>query len=169
VLGVLILFLSSSLIANTLSALLSQHLRHIGVMKLVGGRRSQIFTMYIVLILAFGVIALLIAVPLGGQGAYALSAYIANMINFNLLGYRIIPLAFAIQIVVGLAVPLLAGLGPVLNGSQITCCAPSMAICSRSKRNTPCLPNRASRLSSVSRSGSPPGFPGAGCISHAHC
>jgi putative ABC transport system permease protein len=31
-LGVLILFLSSSLIANTLSALLNQHLRHIGVM-----------------------------------------------------------------------------------------------------------------------------------------
>ncbi len=120
VLGVLILFLSSSLIANTLNALLAQHLRHIGVMKLVGGRRSQIFAMYIVLILAFGVIAQLIAVPLGGQGAYALSAYIANMINFNLLGYRIVPLAFAIQIVVGLAVPLLAGLGPVLNGSQIT-------------------------------------------------
>jgi putative ABC transport system permease protein len=120
VLGVLILFLSSSLIANTLSALLNQHLRHIGVMKLVGGRRSQIFAMYIVLILAFGTIALLIAVPLGGQGAYALAAYIANMINFNLLGYRIVPLALAIQIVVGLAVPLLAGLGPVLNGSRIT-------------------------------------------------
>ena len=119
-LGVLILFLSSSLIANTLNALLAQHLRHIGVMKLVGGRRSQIFTMYIVLILAFGTIALLIAVPLGGQGAYALSAYIANMINFNLMGYRIVPLAFAIQIIVGLAVPLLAGLGPVLNGSRIT-------------------------------------------------
>ena len=119
-LGVLILFLSSSLIANTLSALLNQHLRHIGVMKLVGGRRNQIFTMYIVLIMAFGVIALLIAVPLGGQGAYALSAFIANKINFNLLGYRIVPLAFVIQIIVGLAVPLLAGLGPVLNGSRIT-------------------------------------------------
>ena len=74
-LGILILFLSSSLIANTLSALLNQHLRHIGVMKLVGGRRNQVFEMYIVLILAFGVIALLIAVPLGGQGAYALSAF----------------------------------------------------------------------------------------------
>ncbi len=120
VLGVLILFLSSSLIANTLNALLNQHLRHIGVMKLVGGRRNQIFTMYFVLILTFGIIALLIAVPLGGQGAYALSAYIANMINFNLLGYRIVPLAFAIQIIVGLAVPLLAGLAPVLNGSRIT-------------------------------------------------
>ena len=119
-LGILILFLSSSLIANTLSALLNQHLRHIGVMKLVGGRRNQIFEMYIALILAFGVIALLIAVPLGGQGAYALSAFIASKINFNLLGYRIVPLAFVIQIIVGLAVPLLAGLLPVMNGSRIT-------------------------------------------------
>ena len=33
--------------------------------------------------------------PLGGQGAYALSAFIANKINFSLLGYRIVPLAFA--------------------------------------------------------------------------
>ncbi len=119
-LGILILFLSSSLIANTLNALLNQHLRAIGVMKLVGGRRNQIFEMYIVLILAFSAIALLIAVPLGGQGAYAFSAFIANKINFNLLGYRIIPLAFAVQIVVGVAVPLLAGLVPVLNGSRIT-------------------------------------------------
>jgi putative ABC transport system permease protein len=119
-LGVLILFLSSSLIANTLSALLNQHLRHIGVMKLIGARRNQIFGMYIVLILAFGAIALLIAVPLGGQGAYMLSDFIASKINFSLLGYRIIPLALVVQIVVGLAVPLLAGLVPVLNGSRIT-------------------------------------------------
>jgi putative ABC transport system permease protein len=119
-LGVLILFLSSSLIANTLSALLNQHLRHIGVMKLIGARRRQIFTMYIVLILSFGVIALLIAVPLGGQGAYMLSDFIAGKINFNLLGYRIIPFALVIQVVVGLAVPLLAGLVPVLNGSRTT-------------------------------------------------
>jgi len=119
-LGILILFLSSSLIANTLSALLNQHLRHIGVIKLVGGQRSQVFRMYITLIMAFGVLALLIAVPLGGQGAYGLALFIANQINFGLLGYRIVPMAFAIQIVVGLLVPLIAGLAPVLNGSRIT-------------------------------------------------
>jgi len=100
--------------------LLNQHLRHIGVMKLVGGRRSQIFEMYIVLILAFGVIALLMAVLVGGWGAYALAQFIADTLNFSLLGYRIVPLAFIIQIIVGLAVPLLAGLVPVLNGSRIT-------------------------------------------------
>ena len=119
-LGILILFLSSSLIANTLSALMNQHLRYIGIMKLVGARRNQILQMYFVLILAFCIIALLIAVPLGGQGAYALSAFIAQKINFALLDYRIVPLAFFIQIVVGLTVPLLAGLIPVLNGSRIS-------------------------------------------------
>ncbi len=119
-LGVLILFLSSSLIANTLNALLSQHLRPIGVMKLVGGRRSQIFALYIVLILAYCLIALAIAIPLGAQGAYGLAAFIADKMNFNLLGYRLVPLALGIQVVVGLAVPILVGLAPVLNGSRIS-------------------------------------------------
>ena len=119
-LGVLIVFLSSSLIANTLSALLNQHLRHIGVIKLVGGQRRQVFRMYITLIMAFGLLALLIAVPFGGVGAYQLALYMASQLGFGLLGYRILPLPLFIQIAVGLFVPLIAGLGPVLNGSRIT-------------------------------------------------
>jgi putative ABC transport system permease protein len=119
-LGVLILFLSSSLIANTLSALLNQHLRFIGVMKLIGGRSRQVLIMYLVLILSFGIIALVIAVPLGGAGAYALSDFIASTLSFDLLGYRVVPLSAFIQIAVGLLVPLIAGLAPVINGSRIT-------------------------------------------------
>lgn len=119
-LGVLILFLSSSLIANTLSALLNQHLRHIGVIKLVGGQRRQVLRMYLILILAFGILALAIAVPLAGQGAYGLALFIAGELNFNLLGYRIVPAALVIQILVGLLIPLIAGLAPVIKGSRIT-------------------------------------------------
>lgn len=119
-LGILIVFLSSSLIANTLSALLSQHLRHIGVIKLVGGRSRQVFVLYLMLILAFSILALLVAIPLGGQGAYGLALYISSELHFNLLGYRIVPMAFAIQIAVGLLIPLVAGLAPVINGSRIT-------------------------------------------------
>jgi putative ABC transport system permease protein len=119
-LGILIVLLSSSLIANTLNALLNQHLRHIGVIKLVGGRNRQVFMMYLVLILSFGLLALILAVPLGGQGAYGLAAFIASKLSFYLLGYRIVPLAFAIQIAVGLLVPLVAGLVPVINGSRVT-------------------------------------------------
>ena len=119
-LGILIVFLSSSLIANTLNALLNQHLRHIGVIKLVGGQRGQVFRMYLALIMVFGILALLIAVPLGGQGAYGLALYIAQELNFNLLGYRIVPAALLIQVLVGLLIPLVAGLAPVIKGSKIT-------------------------------------------------
>jgi len=119
-LGILIVFLSSSLIANTLDALLSQHLRHIGVIKLVGGRRNQVFAMYITLIMAFSFLALLIAVPAGGWGAYRLAEFMADKLRFNLLGYRIVPMALLIQIAIGVLVPLIAGIAPVVNGSRIT-------------------------------------------------
>jgi len=120
VLGVLIVFLSSSLIANTLSALLNQHLRHIGVMKLIGGRDQIIFRMYLVLLLVFGFLALLIAIPAGGQGAYSLAQYIADEMGFSLLGYRIVPLSFIVQMAVGILVPLIAGFVPVIRGSKVT-------------------------------------------------
>ena len=119
-LGILIVLLSSSLIANTLSALLTQHYRHIGVIKLIGGRNKQVLAMYLAMIISFAVLALLIAVPAGGQGAYNLAQYMAAQLNFSLLGYRIVPIAFLIQILVGIFVPVIAGLGPVLNGSRIT-------------------------------------------------
>ena len=118
-LGILIVFLSSSLIANTLNSLLTQHLPHIGVMKLIGARSQQIFGMYIVLILFFGLIALLIALPTGGQAAFLLSSYIADKLNFNLQGYRIVPVAYLLQIFVAILVPLAAGLIPVINGSRV--------------------------------------------------
>jgi len=89
------------------------------VMKLIGARSQQIFGMYIVLILSFGMIALLIALPTGGQAAYALSELIASKMNFNLQGYRIVPLAYLLQIFVALLVPLAAGFIPVNNGSRV--------------------------------------------------
>jgi putative ABC transport system permease protein len=119
-LGLLIVFLSSSLIANTLNALLTQHLPHIGVMKLIGARSQQIFGMYITLILSFGLIALLIALPTGGQAAFGLSELIASKMNFNLQGYRIVPIAFLLQSVVAILVPLAAGFIPINNGSRIS-------------------------------------------------
>ncbi len=119
-LGILILFLSSSLIANTLSALLNQHLRHIGVMKLIGGRDKLILRMYIVLLLAFGVLSLVVAVPAGGWGAYELSEFMGTKIGFELLGYRIVPISFVVQVLIGILVPLIAGLVPVIKGSRVT-------------------------------------------------
>ncbi len=120
VLGVLIMFLSSSLIINTLNALLSQHRRQIGVMKLVGARGFNISVMYIALIIAYGVIALIIAVPLGVIAGNALSAFVGNMLSIDIQGFRIVPLAVIIQVILAFAVSLAAGYFPVNKGSRTT-------------------------------------------------
>lgn len=120
VLGALSLFASSFLVINIMSGLLSQQTQQIGIMKMVGARRDQIVVMYLVAIVLLGVIALLIAIPAGGLAAYLFTRFIAGLLNFDLVSFRIPVRALAVMIGVGLLVPLLAGLVPVLNGSRIT-------------------------------------------------
>ncbi len=117
-LGVLVMLLSSSLIVNTLSALINQNLRQIGVMKLIGARSSQILGMYLVLILFFGIIALVLAVPLAMLAGYGLARWLAYLMNANLQGFRVIPATVLIQLTIALIVPLVAGFVPVNNGSK---------------------------------------------------
>jgi putative ABC transport system permease protein len=71
VLGGLSLFLSSFLVINTISAILAQQVRQIGVMKAVGARSGQIVGLYLALVAVYGLLALIIAMPLGALGARA--------------------------------------------------------------------------------------------------
>jgi len=117
-LGLLITILSGTLIINTLNGLLSQHLRQIGIMKLIGGRSFQILGMYLVLIFAYGVFALIIAVPAGVIAGYAFANFIADMFGAVLQGFRIIPAAIIIQVLIAFIIPLGAGFFPVNKGSK---------------------------------------------------
>lgn len=117
-LGFLVVFLSGFLITNTLSALLNQQVEHIGVMKTIGAERRQIIGIYMVLILAYSLIALLIAVPLANLAAFAELRYLAGSINFLPQGRRVVPEAILLQIGIALLVPQLAGAIPILQGTR---------------------------------------------------
>ena len=119
-LGILALLLSSFLVINTITALLSQQIRQIGIMKALGADMWQVMALYLVLILLFSLISLAIAIPLAGLAAYVTASFIASMINVNLAGFRITSLAVILQVFVGLFVPLLASLAPVFNGARVT-------------------------------------------------
>jgi putative ABC transport system permease protein len=120
-LGLLSIFLSGFLIFNTLSALLTQHVRQIGIMKAVGARKSQVVMMYLVLILIFSALATIPAIFLAGYVASVLvSGAMAVQFNYTALGFRMTPEAVIVQIAIGLFVPLSAGLLPVLSGTRIT-------------------------------------------------
>jgi putative ABC transport system permease protein len=120
VLGYMTVFLSGFLIVNTITALMAQQTRQIGIMKAVGGGNSQVFTMYVVLILTFGLVALAIASPLANSLAKTFGAGMAQYLNFHpapYVGYRN---AFIQQVIVALLVPLLAALLPIYNSVRIT-------------------------------------------------
>jgi putative ABC transport system permease protein len=120
VLGFMVVFLSGFLITNTFSALLNQQVEQIGIMKTIGASRQQIIFMYMVLIMVFSLVALAIAIPLSNQAAYTLLEYLSDRINFQLEGYRQVPSAILLQVIVAIVVPQLAGSIPILQGTRIS-------------------------------------------------
>jgi putative ABC transport system permease protein len=120
VLGALSLLLSGFLVINTITALLTQQVRQVGIMEAIGGRARQIVGMYMTTIVGFALLALLIAVPLGVVGAQQLAGFTARVLNFDVSGYTLSPRVLALQIVTGLLVPLAAALYPVLGGVRVT-------------------------------------------------
>jgi putative ABC transport system permease protein len=119
-LGALAVFLSGFLVINTINALLSQHVRQIGLMKAIGGRTSQIIGMYLALVLFFGVLALIVGMLLSMLVSFAFVQGTSGILNYQ-PGPMRIPLASALlQAAVALLLPLFAALYPVIKGSRLT-------------------------------------------------
>jgi putative ABC transport system permease protein len=119
-LGVCSLIVSVFLLINTVSALLAQQVRQIGVMKAIGGRASQIVRMYLGMVTVFGLLSLIIAAPLGAWAARLIIGFMSYYINFNLGEFSIPPQVLALEAGMALLVPLLAGLYPIFAGTRIT-------------------------------------------------
>jgi putative ABC transport system permease protein len=120
VMSVLAILLSGFLVANTIGALLAQQTRQIGVMKAVGARASQIIGMYLVLVICFGLLALLPAIPLAQFVTYHFTRVIASLVNLRVEAIDIQPLAIGLQVAISLLVPVLAALGPTIAGTRVT-------------------------------------------------
>jgi putative ABC transport system permease protein len=120
VLGYMTVLLSGFLIVNTITALVTQQTRQIGIMKAIGGENSQVFLMYIVLILCFGLAALAIAIPLANAGAKFFGAGMAQYLNFHPVPYVGYRSAYIQEVIVALVVPLLAALWPIYNSVRVT-------------------------------------------------
>lgn len=120
ILGLIILLMSSLLVVNTISALISQQIRQIGVMKAVGGRTSQITAMYLVSMLIVGIIALIIAIPLGALWTRGAVGILAQIINFDITNYQISIQVILLQTFLSLVVPVISAMIPIYHGARVT-------------------------------------------------
>jgi len=120
VLGYLTVLLSGFLIVNTITALMTQQTRQIGVMKATGGGTLQIFGMYLVLIMCFGFGALLIAIPLANGAAQFIGAGMAQYLNFNPAPFKGYAGTLVQEVIVAVVVPLIAAIFPIYNSVRVT-------------------------------------------------
>ncbi len=120
VLGAFSLFLSAFLVVNTITALMAQQLKQIGIMKAVGAKGWQIGALYMTLVFVFGLISLAVAIPLGALGAQGFAGYISGLLNFDILTKGVPTNVWLIELGVGLLIPIVAALAPVLSGLRVS-------------------------------------------------
>ncbi|MCL2818483.1 MAG: FtsX-like permease family protein [Actinomycetia bacterium] len=110
------LALSGFLVVTTVSAILVQHTKQLGIMKAIGGRRAQIALMYFGLVFCFGLWALLIGLPSGMLFGYFFINYAADVLNFRVVDFSYPAQVVALLVGIGLILPLIAATVPVILG-----------------------------------------------------
>jgi putative ABC transport system permease protein len=120
VLAVVSLFMSAVLVLNTLTALITQQTSQIGVLKAIGGTTTTVIKVYLTGVLVYGLLALLISLPLGAFVAFGLTQWFLNLFNIDYEVFQFSNRAVTFQVMAAVAAPLIAALWPVLKGATIT-------------------------------------------------
>jgi putative ABC transport system permease protein len=118
--GLFVMLLSGVIVVNLLTALMAAQVRQIGVMKTLGGTRAQIARIYFSQALLLGVAAVAIALPAGVWGSRVLCRAMAVFLNFDITSFAIPAWVFALVVITGIIVPLLAAAVPVWRGSGVS-------------------------------------------------
>lgn len=119
-LAILAVGLSSLLILNTVTTLVTEQTAIIGTMKALGGTRGAIARNYLVSVGIYAVLATVPALGLGLYAGYQLASYLAVRVPVELGQFTVEPWIVALSLGVGLGVPLLAALPPLWNGTRIS-------------------------------------------------
>jgi putative ABC transport system permease protein len=120
VMAVASLGLSIFLIINIMNALLVQQVPQIGIMKAIGGLTRQIAMIYLSGVIVYGLIGLLIAVPVGAFAGDALSRWMLSILNVDPAPFELLPESLALQVSTGMLTPLLVAIWPVSQGVSIS-------------------------------------------------
>ncbi|MGB1249581.1 MAG: FtsX-like permease family protein [Candidatus Promineifilaceae bacterium] len=120
IIGVVVVVLGIFLVYNSISAIVSQQTSQIGVMKAIGASSLQVVWSYLVLVIGYGILAMIVSVPLGAVAALGMQSFFGDFLNLEVVEVRTDPMAIGIQILICIVAPLLAALIPLAAGMRIT-------------------------------------------------
>jgi putative ABC transport system permease protein len=117
--GVMALSLSGFLVVTTVQAIMAQQVRQVGIMKAVGGRRTQIAWMYVALVAMYGALAVVLGMFAGRVAGLGLVNYAAGVLNFRVTDFTPPAWVLVLDVLVGMLVPILAAAIPVHQGTTM--------------------------------------------------
>ncbi|MEK7785386.1 MAG: ABC transporter permease, partial [Chloroflexota bacterium] len=118
--GGLAFLMGAVLVSQLMSAILTQQVRQIGVLKAIGASRWQTLKIYLAMVLIFGAVSSAIAIPLAVMTGYAFAEFVANTINFEVLTTTLPITVYVYLIVAGLLLPILVSLPALLKGVNVS-------------------------------------------------
>jgi len=118
--GVIAVLLGLLLIYNTVTAIVAQQTSQIGELKAIGATSGQILLVYFSIVLAYGLIALAVAVPLGLLAGNGLRQGMVAMLGLTPADWIVLPGPIIYQVLICVAAPLLVAAIPVLRGARVT-------------------------------------------------
>jgi putative ABC transport system permease protein len=117
---VLALLSALVLIANTMTTLIGEQRREIGMMKAIGGTRRQIRRIYLRTALLLGAVGSVIGVGLGVVIANAIVGYFGSSFFAISPGFGVVVPVVVASVVLGLVAPPLAALPAIRRGARLT-------------------------------------------------
>lgn len=114
------LILSAILTATMIGGLLAQQIRQIGIMKAIGARSRQITSMYLILIVFLGLVAVVLGVPPGVAAGRGFASIVGELLNFTIYSNAIPAWVYVVELLMGILIPLLVALNPILRMTRTT-------------------------------------------------
>ncbi|MEM7344054.1 MAG: ABC transporter permease [Chloroflexota bacterium] len=114
------LILGLFLVFNTITAIISQQVPQIGVLKAIGATQGQILLIYYMTVFIYGCFAALVSIPLGVLGAHGLRSFMVGFIGMDVGPFSVSIQAILVQLAISLLSPLLIATYPILQGAGIT-------------------------------------------------
>lgn len=118
IMSFLAILLCAGLVVNTVSAVIVQQSRQIGIMRAFGASRRQIVLLYLGYVELLSVLGLCAAVPFGMIGSTALSALAAIVLNYEMGPVDWPHGIILLQVLLALIMPAAAALSPILRGTN---------------------------------------------------
>ncbi len=109
--------LSGFLVGNTVSAIMAEEMRQIGIMKSLGAGRARLVLTYLLPALILGGGGIAVGLPVGIGGGGGLGSFLAGLLGLRLPPPNLDPREPLLALGVGLGVPIVAAIVPAWRGA----------------------------------------------------